>query len=302
MKLRLFAAALALSVSTPVLADPASGFYAGLYGGGAIADNRDFDLYYALGAADGESTDGVDVIYDTGVDPRLAAMLDALLVLKRDAAEGVGFMVDANGALAGAPGPVFGAVAGYGFGNGLRVEADLSMSGLGVNQIEIDSAQWQLVRGERVDSIDWEWTVEQEGSEGEALLDSEYATIQLNYRASARFLLANAYYDLDTGTAFTPYLGAGLGVAQINTSLGDIGHSAFVPAGQLGAGVRVATGTAATIDLGYRLRVAGDPGVSITDTLITEDSGFQFIGEADFTMGGPVVMHAFQIGLTLPFN
>ncbi|MBQ9236159.1 MAG: porin family protein [Alphaproteobacteria bacterium] len=59
----------------------------------------------------------------------------------------------------------------------------------------------------------------------------------------------NAYYDIDTGTKFTPYIGGGLGVARIKVS-GTKSSDEF--AWQLGAGVSYAATENISVDLGYR--------------------------------------------------
>jgi len=73
---------------------------------------------------------------------------------------------------------------------------------------------------------------------------------------------ANAYYDVATGTAFTPYFGAGLGGLRIDAEYGAFGlnDKDHVPAYQLmvGVGWHVTRKTALT--LGYRYRAAiSDP-------------------------------------------
>jgi opacity protein-like surface antigen len=71
---------------------------------------------------------------------------------------------------------------------------------------------------------------------------------------------ANGYYDIDTGTAFTPYFGGGLGVLRIDAEYGAFGlnDKDHVPAYQwmLGVSWNVTRQTALT--LGYRYRAAID--------------------------------------------
>ncbi|MDR1338179.1 MAG: outer membrane beta-barrel protein [Rickettsiales bacterium] len=88
----------------------------------------------------------------------------------------------------------------------------------------------------------------------------------------------NAYYDLDTGTAFKPYVGAGFGVAHINYDTQSYGLTA---AGQdeqygkgstesivwsVGAGVSYDIDANIAIDLGYRYTDFGTVNGLITST------------------------------------
>lgn len=75
------------------------------------------------------------------------------------------------------------------------------------------------------------------------------------------YLLGNIWYDFDTGSTFTPYVGGGLGVADImpNVTLAGIGTvayntSAFALAGQIGAGVKFKVADNVSLDLGYRVK------------------------------------------------
>lgn len=75
-------------------------------------------------------------------------------------------------------------------------------------------------------------------------------------------LMFNAYYDIDTGTKFTPYIGAGVGAAKLKTeskvtyhhdnSIISYSKSKTNFAWQLGAGVSYAATDNIAVDLGYR--------------------------------------------------
>ena len=77
-------------------------------------------------------------------------------------------------------------------------------------------------------------------------------------------LLGNLWYDFDTGSSFTPYIGGGLGygydVITGNGSSNDINTSGVLY--QLGAGVRIAATDNIGLDLGYRYRVQPEAKVS----------------------------------------
>lgn len=69
-------------------------------------------------------------------------------------------------------------------------------------------------------------------------------------------LMLNGYYDFNTGTAFTPYVGAGIGYARLKNTLSDeevsISKSKGNFAWQVGAGVSYAVNSNVAVDLSYR--------------------------------------------------
>jgi opacity protein-like surface antigen len=70
-------------------------------------------------------------------------------------------------------------------------------------------------------------------------------------------LMLNAYADFKTGGVATPYLGAGIGYAQVEVDDEDDD----VVAGQLGAGVLFALSPSVAVDLGYRFMMTDDPDI-----------------------------------------
>ncbi len=82
-------------------------------------------------------------------------------------------------------------------------------------------------------------------------------------------VFANLYYDINTGTAFTPYVGAGLGVAWVNQKVAST-FNGWTPgtmdgnfdttnfAWNVGAGVGYSLTDHIVIDLGYRYTSFGD--------------------------------------------
>ncbi len=123
----------------------------------------------------------------------------------------------------------------------LRLEGEVSWSRLGVDELKLGkSANLQ---------VDVEW-----GGD-----------------VSALGLMANGWYDIDTGTRWVPYFGGGLGAARVETGLGATGtitdldddevtrHDGrittskdWVFAYQIGAGVGYRVSDAAVVQLGYR--------------------------------------------------
>lgn len=69
-------------------------------------------------------------------------------------------------------------------------------------------------------------------------------------------LLVNAYVDMPNSSSFTPYIGAGAGMAFIDVEGISMGMSASdtarVPAGQLGLGCSYAFNRNVSVDIGYR--------------------------------------------------
>lgn len=85
-------------------------------------------------------------------------------------------------------------------------------------------------------------------------------TYQESGSTATTFLLGNVWYDLKTGSAITPYVGGGAGVAMVmpNFTSGtwswSTGYTA--PAAQIGAGVKIGLADGVGLDLGYRLKAS----------------------------------------------
>lgn len=81
-------------------------------------------------------------------------------------------------------------------------------------------------------------------------------------KADIQTYMFNLYYDIDTGTKFTPYVGAGIGMAHIDAKSNyadptykahsSLSKSANEFAYQLSAGVSYAMNENVSFDLGYR--------------------------------------------------
>lgn len=79
-------------------------------------------------------------------------------------------------------------------------------------------------------------------------------------------LMVNAYYDIKTGSAFTPFLGAGVGCNQMTLDVSPAGlptegvdDDDMVFAYQFIAGVGYAINPKMTLDLAYRYSATADP-------------------------------------------
>ncbi|MGQ9369541.1 outer membrane protein [Azospirillum sp. ST 5-10] len=113
-------------------------------------------------------------------------------------------------------------------------------------------------------------------------------------------IMANLYYDVPTGTAFTPYVGGGLGVAfntvdDIDYAIGagrirEEGDTKTNFAWSLQAGVAYAMTENATIDLGYRYVDLGE----------FETGGSSTVGTVE-SADGDVRAHEVKIGLRYRF-
>ena len=77
-------------------------------------------------------------------------------------------------------------------------------------------------------------------------------------KLESQSLMLNAYYDIDTGTKFTPYVGAGIGYSKLkasytltaeNATLSESDYQFTWPAG---VGVAYAVNDNLSLDLGYR--------------------------------------------------
>jgi len=98
---------------------------------------------------------------------------------------------------------------------------------------------------------------------GKVSWDDGYAKLKVQ----ANTLFVNAYYDFATGTQFTPYVGAGLGLAMLNSkatwatddpdsgSLGSKNNTNF--AWNVGAGVAYEVVQNVSLDFGYRFAGLG---------------------------------------------
>ena len=108
--------------------------------------------------------------------------------------------------------------------------------------------------------------------------DGEAGTSKTKIKTHAYML--NAYYDFDTCTKFTPYVGAGIGLAKTKIARhgdtydgpfmggeGTVKHTGI--AWQIGAGIAYALNDNVSVDVGYRYIDYG----KFKDSLVDEDWG-----------------------------
>ena len=84
----------------------------------------------------------------------------------------------------------------------------------------------------------------------------------VNMEIESQSSMINGYYDIDTGSKLTPYVGAGIGYAKIKGKLSVLGESYSADdnnfAWQVGAGVGYALNDKVSLDAGYRYVDYGD--------------------------------------------
>lgn len=109
-------------------------------------------------------------------------------------------------------------------------------------------------------------------------------TIDKEYYGSdtkSQSLMVNAYFDFNTDTAFTPYVGAGIGYARLKNTLSyednSISKSSNNFAWNVGAGVSYAVNRDVDIDLSYRFADYGDVKYSYEgDSIKVKQRGNEF--------------------------
>ncbi len=186
----------------------------------------------------------------TAISAALGALLMATASAGAAESQGVYVRADLGGSFARSPG---GTVAdGNGFSGNLRSSAVFEIG-----------AGYQLPYNLRVDLT--------AGYRPSLAIRSRESISGFDLQADAGLktwtVMANAYYDIDTGTAFTPYVGAGAGVAfnRLNSITYRFGAAEFQENGKntnrfawsVTAGAAYAVTPAIKVDLGYRYLDAG---------------------------------------------
>lgn len=300
--LRGFAAGLVVALgAAPAAAQNVSGWYAGIYAGLSNAGSVGFevDQYMMDAFQTGTIETPSSFVNDGGLDPDFFDFLsEATLEFPyADFGYGTGLLLD--GTLALLTSPTVGLVVGYGLGNGFRVEGDFSGASFSGGLLSTEMYMAQGADGSIDGAGVWTWANAGEivAPPGPPVLLSD---MLMDYTSDMQFLLLSAYYDIDTGTQFTPYLGGGVGLVRVtNTFVDDClciyaTQTRLAPAAQLGAGVKVALTDLLALDLGYRYKTADGVGLSQTD------SGIDFLGAygSRVETSGIIGVHTLQAGLT----
>jgi opacity protein-like surface antigen len=122
---------------------------------------------------------------------------------------------------------------------------------------------------------------------------SEVFGVPADMTTTSYDVLGNLWYDVNTDSSFTPYIGGGVGygfnVSTIEGAPDDIDSSGVIY--QLGGGVRLAATGQIGLDLGYRYRV--QPDANITSDLFPLGPDDELKSNAN--------AHIVQAGVTVGF-
>jgi opacity protein-like surface antigen len=108
--------------------------------------------------------------------------------------------------------------------------------------------------------------------------------------------MLNVYYDFDTKTAFTPYVGFGLGMALVNFKTPLYDENDNTMAWSIGAGVAYAINNNISIDFGYRYT---DLGKAQLETKFQPD--WVISGPLPTKVEHSLAMHDFTLGVRYTF-
>jgi len=107
---------------------------------------------------------------------------------------------------------------------------------------------------------------------------SGLATASLDGDVSALTGMANVWYDIPTGTNWTPFLGGGIGFANVNMEINHVGtvatsldDSDTVFAYQFGAGIGYKVSPQSTVTLSYRFLGTSDTEFSVGSETIESE-------------------------------
>lgn len=108
-------------------------------------------------------------------------------------------------------------------------------------------------------------------AEAKRSFTDEYDHITMKQKFNIQTLFLNAYWDINTGTQFTPYIGGGLGMGFINTKGKESGYDVDDPSDSwdFGTGSKTVTNFAWNVGAGL--------GYDITENW-TLDAGYRFVG------------------------
>lgn len=132
-------------------------------------------------------------------------------------------------------------------------DAELTVPGFGSGEISYDPGVGVTVA---VGAVLVDNTLRAEGELGYRLSDVEEGNADM----SAMSLMGNIYLDLPTGSPVMPFLGAGIGVANVELEIDGAGSGDdTVFAYQVAAGVGFMLNAQTTLDLQYRYFATEDP-------------------------------------------
>ncbi len=162
-------------------------------------------------------------------------------------------------------------------GTGFGAKSDYKIGGIG--DLSAGYATSYGVRAEL--EFAWRWNNPVDNTESTNL-----ALNGAGGNARSIAFMGNALYDINTGTAFTPYIGAGAGIAQVRQKLGGFSDSDWVFAyqGIVGASYNLTDNLALTLD--YRYFATLDPKYDFGPTNVKgEYSNHSILAGLRYTFG-----------------
>lgn len=157
----------------------------------------------------------------------------------------------------------FGATGMYGsvnVGFAMAADSDISITGLPTVEIEYDPG---FTIGGAVGYMNEKYRLEGElayqANDVDKIAGVPTSALGISAEANILTFLFNGYYDFDTGTAFTPFITAGIGFANVSyEETGGADDDDTVFAYQIGAGIAYAMTDSMNLDLRYRYLGASD--------------------------------------------
>ena len=179
---------------------------------------------------------------------------------------------------------------GYGldFGNGFRSDVELSY-----NTTTKDSKN---VSGNIV-------TV----AGGQTMSNVEVGDVPMELQTKSTTLMLNGYYDIKTGTEWTPYVMAGVGYAHVDNTIKDVmgteaeKHRADNFAYQAGVGVSYALTSNIALDAGYRYIDLGKTEYKETTREEQDMMGTKIVENSSSSLETKNSMNQFSIGARVAF-
>jgi len=114
--------------------------------------------------------------------------------------------------------------------------------------------------------------------------------------------MANAWYDLDTGSAWTPYIGIGVGGALLSTQLatGQDEADQYFDGSGFGFAYQAGVGVAFEVLSGFSL-TAGYQFFGTLETELTDDNGTTDNDDDDHTVTPTLMVHGVHLGMRFLF-
>jgi opacity protein-like surface antigen len=292
-----------------------AGWYAGIYAGASTRSDTNLSTVRVSGGFNDLSPFRQPVEINNSeflpLDSRLLRVANLMLAAHDFAQGGSVSGTFLDGTMHFDPALTLDIAIGYNLGNGGRIEAHYAGAEFTPATIDLQPGSFLSALGSEDTSTGiWTWAEifapeDRPGMTGPAADITGFTT----YYTRADFFLVDGWYDFDTGTAISPYLGGGLGIARISSHATfdcgcgsptlDYGMSSqLVPAAELGGGLRVELADPVTLDLAYRYRMAANSDVGFDN--LDLDGFLPTILSVRQT--GPIGIHALSAGLIFALN